>query len=269
VAVAKEAATKKIDVYKKRYEGLADIRYEGEKLSLAKDLLDDAIDNRKTVVQVLNNIQSKNEFRVLMCSSVGSMTKYIADYCGRNGIKIDTLILFGHGGADSMNVGLGRTSLLTQSQIKGIKEEEKQKEATRLRQLSGVEPREEGVKLKAARVREIDLDSRDRWKLAFSGLKDHVAVRKDTEHFHVFLMACDIASKGKKEQNKKGLVRVVAKELGEVLAQDFVIAAAPTSGVTEGELLELINNLPKVCKALAEQNEVKLGEVPLASSEEY
>ena len=111
------------------------------------------------------------------------MTKYIAKYCQDNNAVIDTLILFGHGGTNSMNIGLGRIGCFDASDIG-------EQRVMKGRQTLGLE---QGGGGKAPRVREISVANQDHWGKCFEALTPFAAAHPDTGAFHVFLLACDLA----------------------------------------------------------------------------
>lgn len=234
--------------------------------NLAEDLIHDTNDNVNTVVKLTKMVQSHPDMRVLMCSSVESLTKYIVNYIATNaGTQIDTLIIYGHGGADSMNVGLGRiggAGLSALQEARDDKDEEQEAKVMKMRAMAGMEPRESSKQKKLARTREISVDNKDRWLAAMQGLAGHVTTRADTGCFHLFLMACSIGEETGKPSHQS-LVNVAAKALRGVLPESVAVAA-PKDTVTDDEMFALINNLPTVCEAVANEDAF-LGKVQLVT----
>jgi hypothetical protein len=251
----------KLEEYKERFTQLNDKKRDWlDGNTVAQDLLIDASGNHDVVLKILRKIKSNPDFRVLMASSVGSVAKYIANYCSSGaGATIETLILYGHGGADSMNVGLGRVGLQTHAEIEEL-EGDDQEDAKKLRRYTAADPKV-GKNKPGGNVREIDVHSTDRWKAAFLQLAPYVQVRAKTQCFHVFLMACELAGHTRKPYKDLLLPRF-AKGLKQIFNID-VCVAAPTKGVTDKELFQLIDDLKSVCKKLSTGNEVTLNDIPL------
>lgn len=263
--VAKGAKPSKVDVYAKRHAYFVSRKPEwaDTKQGIAGDLLADSLGNREVVVEIVKRIKNDPTARVLMCSSVNSLTKYIANYCVTNvGTKIDTLIIFGHGGSDSMNVGLGRIGGIGNAALDDADDEEETTSLMKIRSMSGLEPREGSPK--KARTREIALDNQDRWLSSFAQLQPHVQARGDTSFFHLFLMACSIG-KGPPKAYQDSLVTMSAGLLTKVLGEEVAVAA-PKKGITPDELFLLLKDLPAICREVVTGNQVSLGEVTLVTS---
>jgi hypothetical protein len=224
--------------------------------NLAEDLIHDTNDNVNTVVKLTKMVQTHPDMRVLMCSSVESLTKYILNYIATNvGTQIDTLIIYGHGGADSMNVGLGRiggAGLSALQDARDDEDEEQEAKVMTMRKMAGMEPRPDSRQHKPARTREISVDNKDRWLAAMQGLAPHVTTRANTGCFHLFLMACSIGEETGKPSHKS-LVNVAAKALRGVLPESVAVAA-PTDTVTDDELFTMIKSLATVCEAVVDDN---------------
>jgi hypothetical protein len=260
--VAKNAKPSKVAVYAERHEYFLSRKPEWAEKGIAADLLSDAQGNRATVVKLLKQIKTDPTARVLMCSSVNSLAKYILNYCQTNvGTMIDTIIVFGHGGADSMNVGLGRIGNIGNSAVADAKgDEDETAKLLRMRRMAGLEAREGSAK--PARTREIAVDNKDRWSAAFATLNGHVQARTDTGCFHLFLLACDLAE-GPAKPNHRSFVGVAAKCLSVALGLPVAVAAPKTS-ITDSELFFLMRNLSDICEAVVKSDETTLDGTPLA-----
>jgi hypothetical protein len=247
----------KDELYAERYKELQKTKGDGwAEHGLAKDLLADAQTNESVVLDVIKAVKTIPTARVLMCSSVNSMTKYIAKYCKDNNAKIDTLILFGHGGTNSMNVGLGRIGCFDASEIA---------ESTVLkgRQTLGLEAGGGG---KAPRVREISVANQDHWGNCFRDLIPFAAKHPDTGKFHVFLLACDL-SDDLQAKPVDMLVNVTKFVLEPILGKN-VVAATPKGSVTAAELLKLVKKINKYCYAAA-SGDFSINDVEFVSSESF
>ena len=263
--VAKGAKPSKVNVYAERHDYFLSRKPEwaNTKQGIAGDLLSDALGNREVVVEIVKKIKNDPTARVLMCSSVNSLTKYIANYCVTNvGTKIDTLIIFGHGGSDSMNVGLGRIGGIGNSALADADDEDETNALMRIRRMSGLEQRDGSQKI--ARTREIALDNKDRWLSCFAQLQPHVQARGDTSFFHLYLMACSIG-KGPPKAYQDSLVNMSASLLTKVLGEEVAVAA-PKKGITPDELFLLLKDLPTICQEVVTGNQVSLGDVTLVTS---
>lgn len=224
--------------------------------NLAEELIHDTNDNVNTVLKLTKMVRTNPNMRVLMCSSIESLTKYILNYIGANaGTQIDTLIVYGHGGADSMNVGLGRiggVGLSALQQAHDDEDEKREEKVLTMRKMAGMEPRLESRHRKPARTRDISVDNKDRWLAAMQGLAPHVIARQDTGCFHLFLMACSVAEETGKPSHKS-LVNVAADALRPVLGLSVAVAA-PKDTVTDDELFTMIRDLGTVCADVLADN---------------
>jgi hypothetical protein len=250
--VAKNAKESKVAVYAERHKYFLSRKPDWAKENIAVDLLSDALDNRATVVKLLKQIKTDPDARALMCSSVNSLAKYIDNYCQANpGTTIDTLIVFGHGGADSMNVGLGRIGGIGNAALEDAKEDEQERASLmRIRGMAGLEARKDSAK--PARIREIAFDNKDRWPAAFAALNGHAQARNDTGYFHLFLLACKVGA-GPAQPPHRMFVNVAAKCLSAALGQEVAVAA-PKKSITDSELFFILKNRPVVCNAVADAN---------------
>jgi hypothetical protein len=245
----------KDELYAGRYKELQKTRGEGwAEHGLAKDLLADAKTNESVVQKIIKAVKTVPTARVLMCSSVNSMTKYIAKYCQDNNAVIDTLILFGHGGTNSMNIGLGRIGCFDASDIG-------EQRVMKGRQTLGLE---QGGGGKAPRVREISVANQDHWGKCFEALTPFAAAHPDTGAFHVFLLACDLADNPQAKPVDM-LVNVTKFVLKPILSLD-VVAATPKGSVTSEELLALVKKIDKYCNKAA-AGDFGINDVNFVSSE--
>jgi hypothetical protein len=247
---------KKIDFYADRFARLANSKADWAPKGLSSDLLKDAAGNQATVMKLFEKTKADPNTRVLMCGSVNSMAKYILNYCQQNvGTQIDTLVIYGHGGSSSINVGLGRIGGLGAADLREAEENEDDEEADNIR-------RGRALTGQPGRIREMSVDNKDLWGAAFASLQPHVARRADSACFHLFLMACSVGDEvGKPRQSK--LVKVAAKELRARLGITVVVAA-PTQSIGSDDLFKLLKQLPQICEATAAGEATLLGTIPLA-----
>lgn len=245
----------KDDFYKGRFNALNKYKFKDwAREGLSKDLLQDANANRNIVQKIIVAVKAIPTARVLMCSSVNSMVKYIAKHCADTHVTIDTLVVYGHGGTNSMNVGLGRIGCFDMSD----RDDSKVLEG---RKLLGLEPEGGG---KAPRVREIAPGNRADWGACFQSLEPYAEVSPDTHSFHVFLMACSIADDERIKPNES-LVKVAKWELKAALGKDVVVAA-PKAGVEDEQLMTLVRDLTKY-RLEAGGGDFKIGDLEFSSSE--
>ncbi len=254
----------KFKVYKERHGYFKDLKAEWAptKQGVAGDFLSDAQANRDVVLEINKRIKAIPTARVLMCSSVNSMCKYIVNYCvGNPGTSIDGLIIFGHGGADSMNVGLGRLGGIGSDDLADVRRNGDTSDiegVVRARTKAGME-----AGAKPGRVREISASNKDLWLGSFAQLAPH-AVLHNSGYFHLYLMACSFGEENGKPQ-KKRLVNMSGQWLSHALNIQTAVSA-PTTEVTADELYYLIRKYNKICEKVGAGEEAYLNSVPLVSS---
>jgi hypothetical protein len=249
---------KHLDTYESRIKMLAKSHFkdEEEKSSILNDVLKDAIGNRATVVELLT-LKSNPQIRVLMCSSVNSMTKYIANHCAANAADtIDTLIIFGHGSADAMNVGLGRIGGYNSADLAKAK---KQDDKTGVRDILEVRTRLglEDAGEKKGRIRNIEVDNKDRWLASFGEIQPYIVAHPASHHFHIYFMACKAVGKSFGKPIDRSLLKTAANALTKLFGVN-VIAAAPEGEIDKEDLIKLVENLDEANEVLSDGRTYKV-----------
>lgn len=225
--------------------------------SLLSDMVQDAADNRAFVVKVFKQKYIK-DLRIAMCSSLGSLLKYMVNHHKLEQKPFDTMVLYGHGGAGGMNVGLGRLSL--PARPAASEDDEEAKGARRVRAMAGVDrPSETGTADR--RIREVGIDNRDLWGSAFAGSKGCFTECEETGCVHLFLMACSTAEQvggGSQRSFMSKLPEVAAQVLNHALGKS-VCVAAPETTIDDEHILDLLANLGDVRAKLMTGDEVHVG----------
>jgi hypothetical protein len=214
---------------------------------LLDDFTKETLKNRNFVVELLKQ-KAFGDFRVALCSSIDSLFKYLTQHFQNNltGEQFDTLVIAGHGAANSMNVGLGRVGMPSAPPEKD--DDDASKRIRTFRAMSGVDARPKDTK--PGRTREISLGNQDRLTQAFAGAvaANALTVNDETGCFHVFLMACSVADeKGARLSSPfaSNLVQIVAQNLSRA-AKPLnlpVCVGAPAKGIYDADVFDLLSNL--------------------------
>jgi hypothetical protein len=178
---------KDIYKYKNRYTRLKtddDASKSGPKI--LPTFVEDVLDNREIVLELLRT-KVYPDVRLAMCSSLTSTMKYIQNYKTANpNDQFDTLILYGHGGPGSINMGTSKWEI-------GPAKEPHEKDyenRKRGRENFGLDDRDR----KPLRVRSLNSDTKVGFLAQFYQLFDNgcFVQNENSGHFHIFLMGCEV-----------------------------------------------------------------------------
>jgi hypothetical protein len=224
-------------------------------------MVDDTITNRDYLFTLLKNKTHPN-LRIAMCSSLNSLLKYLAKYCGGfpNAGKFDTVIIFGHGAPGSINMGLSTFAI----EPAVARSHEKYAERSEQRLAFGLDTETFGKDKKPLpnRIRDLSVENKDIWTGAFVAIKNHVVENDESNHFHLFLMGCEVAQDEAEEdyttsRQNVTLLGPAAKKLTEILGL-AVCVSAPTETINESHLDDLLDHIQEIREDCATGVEVSL-----------
>jgi hypothetical protein len=223
-------------------------------------MVDDTITNRDYLFTLLKN-KTHRDLRIAMCSSLNSLLKYLAKYCGDfdDAGKFDTVIIFGHGSPGSINMGLSTFGIGPAVAVSHKKYAERSKQ----RLAFGLDTEKFGEDQMPLpnRIRDLSVANRDLWAGAFVAIRNHVVKNEESNHFHLFLMGCEVAEGDednyRTSRHNLTLLDPAAKKLKEILGLP-VCVSAPTDTINDSHLDNLLDRIQEIRKDCAGGDEVSL-----------
>jgi hypothetical protein len=168
--------------------------------------------------------------------------KYINTYItGNPGTQFDTLILYGHGSAGNISIGLSKYRIgpPLNSGDDGYEDRTFARETWGLDQ-----PRAQpGQPRQVRRVRNIDLNNTSDWINTFTAAvaNNQFVTNPATKYFHVFLMGCEVG-----QAHKSKLLTEELANLIKSTAKLETCVAAPTEKIYPKHLKSLLSDLDNI-----------------------